>query len=151
MKNVPGSIFLLLAISFGTPGQTPNKAAAKVEQELRSLVSTWDESYVKGDTAALDRLLANEFAFVGGPAKAEYLASFKSRSTDLVIESAVSSNLQVQVYGNSAVLTGLDTIKGKNKGQAFVTKWLYMDVWIKRNGRWQCVKTYSSPVQNREQ
>jgi ketosteroid isomerase-like protein len=146
MKRIPASVLIMLAISLGIIGQTPNKAAAKLEQELRNLVRAWDDAYVRGDTATLDHLLANEFAFVGGGAKAEYLASFKSRSADLVIESAVSSDLQVQVYGNSAVVTGLDTITGKNKGQTFVTKWLYMDVWIKRNGRWQCVKTYSSPV-----
>ena len=68
----------------------------------------------------------------------------KAKSPDSFIESAVSSNVQVQVYGDMAVLTGLDTIKGKNKGQPYTSKYLYMDVWIKRGGRWQCVKTYSA-------
>jgi len=148
MKSFSASIFVMLGVSLVVFAQTANKNATGVEQELRNLVRTWDESYVKGDTAALDRLLANEFAFVGGLAKAEYLASFKSRSTDLIIDSAVSTDLHVQVYGNAAVLTGLDTIAGKNKGQPFVIKWLYMDVWIKRNGRWECVKTYSSQAKS---
>ncbi len=104
----------------------------------------WDEAYVKGDAAILNHLLADEFAFVGGPKKAEYLASFKSRPADLV-DSAVSTDIQVRVYGDTAVLIGLDTISGKNKGQPYVVKWLYMDVWIRRSGRWQCVKTYASP------
>ena len=118
----------------------------KVEQELRSLIRAWDDAYVKGDTATLDRLLASEFAFVGGPKKSEYLNSFKVRS--FMVESAISTDIQVQVYGDSAVLTGLDTITGKNKDQTVVSKWLYMDVWIKRGGRWQCVKTYSMPAPN---
>jgi len=65
-----------------------------------------------------------------------------------VIDSAVSSDIQVQVYGDTAVLIGLDTITGNTKGQTYLTKWLYMDVWIKRNGRWECVKTYSSQAKN---
>jgi imidazolonepropionase-like amidohydrolase/ketosteroid isomerase-like protein len=113
-------------------------------QELRNLVRTWDEANVKGDVATLDRLLADEFAFVGGPDKAQYLKSIKSRSSDSVVESAVSENVQVQVYGNMAIVVGLDTIKGKIKGQAYEQKWLYLDVWIKRSDRWQCVKTYST-------
>lgn len=113
------------------------------EAQLRQLVQTWDAAFVKADTATLDRLLAPEFAFVGGPKKAEYLASFKTRPADAV-QSAVSTDIQVQVYGDTAVLVGLDTISGQNKGQPQVTKWLYMDVWVKRDGRWQCVKTYSS-------
>ncbi len=112
-------------------------------KELRNLVRAWDEADVKGDAITLNRLLAEEFTFVGGPSKAEYLASFKSTSPDTYVESAVSDGVQVQVYGNAAVVTGLDTIKGKNKGQAYENRWLYMDVWVKRSGRWQCVKTYS--------
>jgi hypothetical protein len=144
MKRFLELILIVLVLSVATFGQTPDKGKAKVEQELQNLVRMWDEAYVKGDTVTLDRLLADEFAFVGGPKKAEYLASLKSRN--LAIESAVSTDIQVQVYGDTAILTGLDTITGKNKDQTFVTKWLYLDVWIKRGGKWRCVKTYSSPA-----
>ncbi len=144
MKNVCRVILIALTLSLASSAQTPTKDDAKVEQALRNLVRAWDEAYVKGDAAILNHLLADEFAFVGGPKKAEYLASFKSRPADLV-DSAVSTDIQVQVYGDTAVLIGLDTISGKNKGQPYVVKWLYMDVWIRRSGRWQCVKTYASP------
>ena len=143
MKRFLELILIGWVLSVATFGQIPDKGKAKVEQELQNLVRMWDEAYVKGDTATLDRLLADEFAFVGGPKKADYLASFKSRN--LPIESAVSTDIQVQVYGDTAILTGLDTITGKNKVQTFVTKWLYLDVWIKRGGKWRCVKTYSAP------
>jgi ketosteroid isomerase-like protein len=144
MKRFLELILIVWILSVATLGQIPDKGKAKVEQELQNLVRMWDEAYVKGDTATLDRLLADEFAFVGGLKKAEYLASFKSRN--LAIESAVSTDIQVQVYGDTAILTGLDTITGKNKDQTFVTKWLYLDVWIKRGGKWRCVKTYSAPA-----
>lgn len=110
---------------------------------LRDLVRTWDEASVKGDAETLDRLLADEFTFVGGVRKAAYLASVKAKSPDTYVESAVSDEVLVQVYGNTAVVTGVDTIKGKNRGQAYESKYLYMDVWVKRAGRWQCVKVYS--------
>ena len=113
-------------------------------KELKNLVRLWDEADVKGDAITIDRLLAEEFTFVGGPSKAQFLGSVKSKSPDTYVESAVSDDVQVQVYGTTAVVTGLDTIKGKNKGQAYESKYLYMDVWVKRSGRWQCVKTYSS-------
>src|SRR6185503_41723 len=112
-------------------------------KELRDLVRAWDEASVKGDAATLDRLLADEFTFVGGVRKAAYLESVKVRSADTYVESAVSDELQVQVYGDAAVVTGVDTIKGKSGGQAYENKYLYMDVWVKRAGRWQCVKVYS--------
>ena len=110
---------------------------------LRDLVRTWDEASAKGDAETLDRLLADEFTFVGGVRKAAYLASVKAKSPDTYVESAVSDEVSVQVYGNTAVVTGVDTIKGKNRGQTFESKYLYLDVWVKRAGRWQCVKVYS--------
>ena len=145
MKTTLSILVLLLASFVVAAAQVPKpNRDGRVEQELRNLVRAWDDAYVKGDVATLDGLLAPEFAFVGGPKKAEYLDSFKSRA--FIVESAVSTEIQVQVYGDSAVLTGLDTIRGKNKDQTVVTRWLYMDVWIKRSGKWQCVKTYSMPA-----
>jgi len=135
----------LLVVSLAAGQNNPTDRTSRIETELRKLVQSWDEAYVRGDTATLDRLLADEFSFVGGPKKADYLASFKSRPANSV-QSAVSTDIQVQVYDDAAVLTGIDTITIKNAGQTLVTKWLYMDVWIKRSGRWQCVKTYSSPA-----
>jgi len=98
---------------------------------------------VKRDTATLDRLLADEFEFVGGVKKAAYLNSIKMQAADAVT-SAISTDLQVLVYDNTAVVTGLDTISGQNKGQPYVAKWLYTDVWVMRAGRWQCVRTHAS-------
>jgi ketosteroid isomerase-like protein len=126
-----------------------SKPTGNDEQELRSLVRAWDEATVKGDTAILDRLLADEFAFVGGPNKAQYLASINRRTTDSVIESAVSEKVEVQVYGDAAVVVGLDVVKGKTRGQPFEHKFRYMDVWIKRSGRWQCVKVYSTLIEKK--
>ena len=113
-------------------------------KELRDLVRLWDEASVKGDAATLDRLLADEFSFVGGVRRAAYLESVKAKTADTFVESAESSELQVQVYGDTAVVTGVDTVKGKNRGQAYENTYLYMDLWVKRAGRWQCVKAYSS-------
>ena len=56
--------------------------------------------------------------------------------------------LRFQIYGNTAVVTGLDTVTGKNKGQPYKNRWLFMDVWFKKSGRWQCVKTYSTLAKN---
>ena len=148
MKHLVLTTLLLLSFSSLAYAQskTADRQDPKVEQELRTLVRIWDQATVKGDTAALDRLLADEWSFVGGPNKAEYLASFKNTSPDSQVESAISSDIEVQLYENFALLTWMDTIKGTNQGKAFVTRWLYMDVWVKRDGRWQCVKTYSNQV-----
>ena len=137
------AILVLLALGVSTAWAKTISDDAKEEQVLKQLVRAWDAALVKGDTATLDRLLADEFAFVGGLKKSDYLASFKTRPDDSV-KSAESTDIQVQIYGDTAVLVGLDKISGQNKDGPYASKWLYMDVWIKRDGRWQCVKTYAS-------
>lgn len=137
-----GMVALLILCAAATWARSASDDA-KDEQVLKQLVRTWDEAFVKGDTATLDHLLAAEFEFVGGAKKTDYLSSFKTRAKD-AIESALSTDLKVQIYGDAAIVTGIDTIGGKRQGEPYVSKWLYMDVWIKRDGRWQCVKTYSS-------
>jgi ketosteroid isomerase-like protein len=118
------------------------------EDELRRLVRAWDDATAKGDADVLHRILADEFTFVGGPAKAPFLDSVRSRSAENAIESAVSGDVQVEVYGDMAIVTGLDTVKGRNKGEPFTKRWRYTDVWVRRDGRWQCIKTHSSPTPN---
>ena len=139
------TIITVVLLACVTPTLANQDRKPDAEQELRKLVQTWDEAYVKGDTETLGRLLADEFAFVGGPKKADYLASFKTRKANSIV-SAVSADVQVQIYDDMAIVTGLDAITVKNVGQDLLTKWLYMDVWVKRGGRWQCVKTYSAPA-----
>jgi len=147
MRHAFTLLLAVLATGSLICGQTKsngNARDAKMSEELRKLVQAWDRADVAGDTATLDRLLADEFSFVGGQSKAQYLASLKSKPADLTIESAVSTDVQVQIYGTTAIVTGLDTISGKNKDESYTNRWLYMDVWVKRSGRWQCVKTYST-------
>lgn len=145
MKTIFYLLLLLMFMPVIAEGQgTKDKRQPSVEEHLKGLVRQWDEAIVKRDTAVLDRLLADEFKFVGGVNKTAYLNSIKTQAPD-AMTSAVSSNLEVLVYGNTAVVTGLDTISGQNKGQPYVAKWLYTDVWVKRAGRWQCVRTHASP------
>lgn len=118
----------------------------RVIAELRNLVKMWDDATVKGDAATLDRLLADEFTFVPGPRKAQYLEFVKAKTADTFVESAVSENVLVQIYGDTAVVTGTDTVKGKSKGQSYENRYMYLDVWVKRDNRWQCVKASSTQI-----
>ena len=138
------TVITIALCTLSTAASANTNRAADVEQELRTLVQTWDEAFVKKDTETLGRLLADEFEFVGGPKKADYLASTKTRKANIV--SAVSTDIRVQVYDDMAIVTGVDAITIKDVGQDLLTKWLYLDVWVKRGGRWQCVKTYSAPA-----
>jgi ketosteroid isomerase-like protein len=115
----------------------------KIAAELITLVRQWDAAIVKHDEVALGNLLAPEFTLSGMP-RAAYLSYVKSTRNNTV--AAISGDFDVRVYGDTAVLVAIDEIKFRKDG-AETTEWYrYIDVWVKRDGRWLCVITESSQV-----
>jgi len=121
-----------------------DEAGEETKRELIELVRIWDAASVSGDVKVLDRILAEEFTLLGVP-KAEYLAAIQSRT--MGIESAVSDHFDVRIHGDTAILIAEDTITLNRSGRSAVEVYRYIDVWVKREGRWQCVATESSPKQ----
>jgi len=69
--------------------------------------------------------------------KARFLGVIKSGM--LTHELMESSDSQIRVYGDSAIVTAITKTKGKFAGQPLATEERATDFFVKRNGRWQCV------------
>jgi uncharacterized protein (TIGR02246 family) len=118
------------------------------EQALMQIERDWAAASVKNDAAALDKILANDFQanygdFVGN--KKQMLSDLKSGRTKT--ESNINSELKAIVFGDTAVVHGLATVKSSMAGKDTSGQWRYTDVFSKRDGRWQCVTGYSTKVQ----
>ena len=127
------------------PGST---ASGEDEQALYQIERDMGEALVKKDSAAWDRILANEFqgnyaTFVGN--KRQFLAVIKSDTTKF--ESAINSEMKALVFGDSAIVHGLSTSKSSMGGKDTSGQERYTEVFVKRDGRWQCATGYSVKVQ----
>ena len=127
------------------PGST---ASGEDEKALLQLERDWSEAFVKKDLAALDRILANEFQanyvdFVGN--KKQFLSLLKRSNSKT--ESAVNSEMRALVFGDRAIVNGLATDKSSMGGKDTSGQGRWTDVFVKRDGRWQCVTGYSAKVQ----
>ena len=60
-----------------------------------------------------------------------------------------SEDFRVRVYGNTAVVTALTKTKGKFMGQGFSTQERATDVFVKQDGRWQCVISHLTRFTNK--
>jgi hypothetical protein len=142
------TLFLVCCFHIGSLGQgTPSKANSTAEQELLALVKKWNDAELKGDSKTIAALLAEEFSFLGGSSRTQYLDLMKP-DPSLVIESAAIENPNVRVYGDAAVVTSLNVFRLKKDGAPFVGRFLSMTVWIKRVGRWQCVSASLQPAKD---
>ena len=127
------------------PGST---ATGEDEKALPQLERDWSEAFVKNDAAALDRILADEFqanyaSLVAN--KKQILAVVKSGSAKT--QSSVTSEMKALVLGDTAVVHGLTTEKSSIAGRDTSGQYRFTDVFVKRDGRWQCVTGHSAKVQ----
>jgi len=120
--------------------------AQGVEQQLKKQESDWAAAEVKKDYAVLDRIMADEYISTDPDgkvfSKAQTIASFKSDQN--VVTSEAVSELEVHVYGDAAVVTGLT--KETVKGHPGTDTYRFTDTWVKRGGAWQCVAGHASRV-----
>ena len=120
-----------------------------VEEIIRKLDNERIQAQIHADAAALDRIYADDFIGVGPSGtvrtKAQVISDFTSG--DLKFQSITTDEVQVRVYENTAVETGLSTMSGQDKGKAVPRDTRFTRVWVKQQGRWRLVANhYSSRI-----
>lgn len=147
MKTI--STFLLLALFALVPrawAQTPTTP----ERALVAVENDWSRAAINRDGAALDRFYADEYIFTNedgvASTKAKEIANITSGMFRLTAYKF--SDLKVNLYGDVAVVTGQNTIKGtwEDLNKDISGPYRFTDVFVKRNGRWQCVASQSSRI-----
>jgi len=112
------------------------------------LENAWNHAIEAKDTKALDMLLANTFIAVENDgsvaSKSEFLASIKA--PEYQPSQAVNEQINVQIYGNAAVVVGIFRIKGMEKGKPYVHRERFTDTWIKVDQGWQCVASQATLI-----
>jgi len=128
-----------------TPGAT---ASGADEQALLQIERDWLNAGLNKDRAALDKIMAKEYISTGDEGvKNKRQAIAEVMSSAFKVESAEFSDMQPIVFGDSAVVYGVTTVKGTEKGKDISGKYRWTDVFEKRDGSWQCVVGYGTTVQ----
>jgi len=140
-------IFCLLpAIALLSFGQATPEVS--VEQTLMQLERDWSQASLKKDIDTLNKIMADDWVNIDFQGKvvtkAQTIASLKSVLP--ATQAAGLGEMKVRVFGDSAIVTGSDTGKSGSKGKEVIEKYLWTDVFVRRNGRWQAVASQSTKV-----
>jgi ketosteroid isomerase-like protein len=157
MKRVSLATLLMLLVCIAATSQITTKAnpIGKVEQELMQLERDWSASYLKHDTTTVGRILADEYVGIDGrgiiTSKAQEIEEAEapkpgSPVPPFAVLAESVTDLKVRVYGNVAVVNGRVVEKIRNKGGESETQYRRTTVWVKRQGRWQCVSFHGSRI-----
>jgi ketosteroid isomerase-like protein len=136
------------AVGLSTPD---DQEEARAEREIRELEARFGRAVVAGDRAFYERVLAADFTHTS------HSGQFKTRQQWMAenkfdnqpgkpqpgktyYEAFELDDLAVRIYGETAVVTGRSTPKGRTaKGEPIRGRYRFLRVWVKRGGRWQVV------------
>jgi len=113
------------------------------------LENEWNNAIVKKDAKALDLLYAKEYTYTDPTGKVYNKQQDISEVTSGNYKSetpSVINDISVNSYGNIAVVKGLYTVKATLNGKDISGTNRFVDVFVMRDGRWQCVSTQSSKL-----
>ncbi|MFZ1975057.1 MAG: nuclear transport factor 2 family protein [Candidatus Acidiferrales bacterium] len=118
-----------------------------VAETVKQLEHDWVEAAKIGDTEKVSQILADDWIGIGydgsKETKQDHLADMKSGRTKL--ESFEFGPMDVMVLGNVAVVQGSNTEKSSTAdGKDSSGKYAWMDVFVKRDGKWVIVRSQST-------
>ena len=147
MKNALAiALLCLLSLSLAAGQKAPK--TSRVEDQIKELEQNWAQAVVKEGAASVDQYEADDIITTDPTGRVTGKAEDRTdlSSGDYKIQSEELSDLTVHVYGNIAVATATNTMKGTYKGQDLSGKYRFTDTWVKRNGKWQVVASQYTKV-----
>jgi ketosteroid isomerase-like protein len=119
---------------------------AGAEQDIDQVEEGRYDAMIRVDVDKLGAILADEFLYhqpSGKVAtKASYIESFSSGAVK--INGAERYDVKTHVYGDTATVTGSTRVDVEMDGEARQVDLRFLNVWVKREGRWQLVARQSA-------
>ena len=136
-----------LAITASVSLSASTTQTVQSDQEvLIELERGWNDAVYRQDADFVANLLADEFIVTYDDGargdKARELALVAEFNQQVV--SAVQDDFTVRVYQDTAVVWFTLRLVGIRQGERAEVAFSYTDVWVRRDGRWQCVSTHST-------
>jgi ketosteroid isomerase-like protein len=138
-------VLTLLAVLFVGHVARADDAADKAqlqEIEKRSAVAL-----VNGDFQALGGIFAEEWTLVSdGQVMSRQQIFAQLKSGDLKFNSYDLGELDIRVFGDTAVVIGHGKPQGEYRGQKFEEAEMFTDTFVRIGGRWRCILSHSAPA-----
>ena len=139
----------LVAVVSTVAASAAQQPPVESDQEiLIRLEQGWNAAFYRKDAAFIENLLAEEFIATYDDGRRGTKATELALVTAFnhQVESAIPDDFIVKVYRDTAVVWFTLNLVGTREGQRSEMTLQYTDVWVVRDGRWQCVSSQSTRV-----
>jgi len=140
---------LIVAICCGLLAQDAKSGSAKNrtvgEQTVQNLLKQMEmervEALMKCDAGFFDRTTADDYTMItsSGELRNKARAMGDLKSGEVKFQSADVDELEVRVYGDTAVVTGRHTQKAHSAGNDISGQYRFTRVYVKQKGQWKAV------------
>ena len=143
------TIFAFALAALSLAGSAAAQQKSDVASKLLALEQKWTVAYQKGDIAALNTLLTDDFIITVEDGQTFSKSGYVVHAGDpnVQVEVAEVNDVRTRIHGNTAVITGAYHEKGKNKGKPYELNDRFTDVWMNNNGQWQLIASHYSVPQ----
>lgn len=129
---------------YEVPGDALDSVSAdSAKNDLTQLEQEVTTAAIKNDSEKSNQLYGAEYMCLSGDGsvsnKDQVIENYKTYGDNY--EYINPSNMNVRVYGSVAVVNGACTIKARGGS---VSKYQFIDVWVKRGGAWQMVASHNT-------
>ena len=123
-------------------------ATPSAEQAVKLLFDELVVSYTKNDAAAPARILADDFTFTNpfGEVMTKEQRIGEIKPGGIQFDSYTVDDVNVRVYGDTAVVTSRATLSGKRGDQSLSGQYRGTSVFVKKGGTWQVVAAQSTRI-----
>jgi len=111
------------------------------ERQIIRLFEDGDRALMSVDVREMERIYGEDYVQCDESGKLSTRADLIRNLTSAEIRfmSMRSTGRQVRVFGDSAVVHGSEEDEIERDGATLVVKYVYLDVVVRRDGRWQIV------------
>ena len=143
------TLFSLLAVlSAITPSRAYSQNARSDQDILIQLERDWDDAFHRKDVRFIESVLADEFVvtYADGSRADKAKELMLAAEFNQQIDSRTLDEFIVKVYGDTAVVWFTQHLVGPSQGRPLALTFRYVDTFVMRAGRWQCVASQSTKV-----
>jgi len=135
---------LLLALCSFAQNTSPKTDSP--EAKLLALDRMWNQAQLLRDSDALQALIADRFINTEWDGEVSDRGKFLADIRDPKFQPDTMSiqDVKVDLYGNTAVVTGNYHTKGSYNGKPYDHVGHFTDTWIREDGKWECVASHTS-------
>jgi len=136
----------LLVAAIALAGLSAASARAGDAEDVNAAEEARYAVMIAQDRAALAAILADEFIYHQPSGRVQDKAGYIEQVTagEVRIRKAERYDIKINVYGNTATATGSTKVDVELKGEPKQFDLRFLDVWVKRDGRWQIVARQSA-------